>query len=231
MGVAAVSPRQIRLVLGAVAAVAASLAIAGTYASWSSTKSTTGSLSVASSFLPVFTPNSLPDLPTSGVTYATSSSGATVSFTPPTAADAHGSGLTVTCNHHSGDTFPIGSTTTTCSATAPGNWTDSRSFAVSVNPHAIVTPAGPISLNHLSPSTVTLDGSGSVVDGSATYQWTCSATGLISCTTVMAAATGATTNTLGVPSTVLVATGSLSLTLTITDHSKTDTQTVVVNLT
>ena len=228
---ASMSSRCIRLLLGAVAAVAVALAVSGTYASWSTTKSTTGSLSVASSFLPVFTPNLLPDLPTSGVILATSSSGATVSFTPPTATDAHGNSLTVTCNHNSGDTFAIGSTAVSCSATAPGNHTDSRTFAVNVNPHAIVSPSGPVSINHLSPSTVTLDGSGSVVDGGAAYQWTCNATGLISCTTVMAVATGATSNTLSLPASVLVTTGSLSLTLTITDHSETNTQTVAVNLT
>ncbi len=49
---------------------------------------------------------------------ATSAAGAAVTFTTPTASDEEGS-VAVTCDHASGDTFPVGTTTVTCTATDP----------------------------------------------------------------------------------------------------------------
>ncbi len=49
---------------------------------------------------------------------ATSAAGAAVTFTTPTASDEEVS-VAVTCDHASGDTFPVGTTTVTCTATDP----------------------------------------------------------------------------------------------------------------
>jgi uncharacterized repeat protein (TIGR01451 family) len=49
---------------------------------------------------------------------ATSAAGAAVTFTTPTASDEEGP-VAVTCDHASGDTFPVGTTTVTCTATDP----------------------------------------------------------------------------------------------------------------
>ena len=51
------------------------------------------------------------------VAYATSTRGARVSYTPPTAADAAGNARPVTCTPPSGSWFAPGKTTVTCSAT------------------------------------------------------------------------------------------------------------------
>ena len=49
---------------------------------------------------------------------ATSAAGAAITFTTPTASDEEGP-VAVTCDHASGDTFPVGTTTVTCTATDP----------------------------------------------------------------------------------------------------------------
>jgi len=48
---------------------------------------------------------------------ATSSAGAAVTFTKPSASDEGSETPSVSCDHASGDTFPLGSTTVTCTAT------------------------------------------------------------------------------------------------------------------
>jgi hypothetical protein len=65
---------------------------------------------------------------------ATSAAGAAVSFTPPTAVDEDSPVPVVTCDHASGATFPVGTTTVTCSATDADDTpsTVSGSFTVSV---------------------------------------------------------------------------------------------------
>ncbi|HSO93350.1 MAG TPA: Ig-like domain repeat protein, partial [Candidatus Dormibacteraeota bacterium] len=64
---------------------------------------------------------------------ATSSAGAVVTFTPPSASDEE-TPLAVICDHASGSTFPIGSTTVTCTATSGDDTpsTVSQSFTVTV---------------------------------------------------------------------------------------------------
>ena len=62
-----------------------------------------------------------------------SSSTATVTWTPPTASDNANEGVTLTSDHDPGDTFPIGTTPVTYTATDPyGNMaTDSFNAIVS----------------------------------------------------------------------------------------------------
>jgi hypothetical protein len=68
------------------------------------------------------------------ITDATSSAGATVSYTAPTAADEEGP-PPVECDQASGSTFPIGTTTVTCTVTDPDDTpgTVSASFTVTVS--------------------------------------------------------------------------------------------------
>jgi hypothetical protein len=64
---------------------------------------------------------------------ATSAAGATVTFEEPTASDT-GSGLaTLSCSHASGDTFPIGTTTVTCTAEDTAGNEATATFTVTVN--------------------------------------------------------------------------------------------------
>ena len=65
---------------------------------------------------------------------ATSPSGATVTYVPPVAVDEDATVPTVTCDHASGATYPIGTTTVTCSVSDPDdlNGTQSASFTVHV---------------------------------------------------------------------------------------------------
>ena len=63
---------------------------------------------------------------------ATGPDGATVSWPVPTATDDVDDSVTVNCNKTSGDTFPLGTTTVTCSATDAAGNTASDSFAVTV---------------------------------------------------------------------------------------------------
>ena len=58
----------------------------------------------------------LTGVPSNITTNATGPSGAAVSYTPPTATDGTNAAPSVTCDHASGSTFPIGVTTVTCSA-------------------------------------------------------------------------------------------------------------------
>jgi hypothetical protein len=69
---------------------------------------------------------------------ATNPSGASVTFTAPTASDNVAGTVLVTCDANSGDTFPIGTTTVTCDATDGIN-PISASFSITINP---TTPLG-----------------------------------------------------------------------------------------
>jgi len=72
-------------------------------------------------------------VPTVLDTEATSSSGAVVSYAPPTATDLVDGSDVVTCNYNSGDTFALGTTTVTCNATdAAGNAAIPVTFRVNV---------------------------------------------------------------------------------------------------
>ena len=55
---------------------------------------------------------------------------ATVTWTPPTTSDNAGEGETVTSDHSPGDTFPIGTTTVTYTATDPYGNSATTSFDV-----------------------------------------------------------------------------------------------------
>jgi hypothetical protein len=86
---------------------------------------------------PFGTPPTL-DLPDDITQNATSSSGATVTYTAPTATDVEDGPITPKCTSaptselESGDTFPIGTTTVTCTATDSHNNTATASFKVNV---------------------------------------------------------------------------------------------------
>jgi HYR domain-containing protein len=76
-----------------------------------------------------------PALTTPGDVFATSTTGlgVPVSYTEPTATDLVDGGVPTSCSHHSGDTFPVGTTPVNCSAT------DSRSNSRSASFNVIVT--------------------------------------------------------------------------------------------
>jgi hypothetical protein len=56
-----------------------------------------------------------------------------VNYTEPTATDLVDGAVTPVCSHHSGDTFPLGTTTVNCSATDLHSNTGTASFSVTVN--------------------------------------------------------------------------------------------------
>ena len=70
--------------------------------------------------------------------------GTAVSYGPVTATDTVDGTLTPTCNHASGSTFPIGSTTVTCSATDAHSNTGQASFTVTVTLAAVVDTTPPV---------------------------------------------------------------------------------------
>src|SRR5439155_4231730 len=71
-------------------------------------------------------------MPSSFSTEAVSSSGASVSYSPPTATDDTDPSPTVSCSPTSGSSFPLGQTTVTCTATDASNNSTSESFTVTV---------------------------------------------------------------------------------------------------
>lgn len=72
-------------------------------------------------------------------------SGAVVSYTPPTGADEDGSVVSVTCDHAPGSTFPIGTTTVTCSVSDSDDTPSTRTaaFRVIVNDTDLALTAVP----------------------------------------------------------------------------------------
>lgn len=71
-------------------------------------------------------------LPADSTSEATGPTGAAVTYAPPTATDAVDGTRPVTCAPASGATFPLGSTTVTCTATDTSENTASSSFTVEV---------------------------------------------------------------------------------------------------
>jgi len=72
---------------------------------------------------------------------STSHEGAAVTFTPPTATDEGTETPSVNCDHNSGDTFPIGTTKVTCTATdAEDSNSPSNFFNVTVNDNDLTLP-------------------------------------------------------------------------------------------
>jgi hypothetical protein len=78
----------------------------------------------------------LANVPANMTVAVTSPNGAIVNYTPPTATDEAGetTAPTVSCDHPSGSTFPVGTTTVTCSASDPDdvNSPVTATFTVSV---------------------------------------------------------------------------------------------------
>jgi hypothetical protein len=79
---------------------------------------------------PAVTVPVMSNVPPNQVIEATSGQGAVATFTTPTASDQQGS-LSVTCTHQSGSTFPLGTTTVSCSATNSAG-TTTQSFTITV---------------------------------------------------------------------------------------------------
>jgi hypothetical protein len=73
-------------------------------------------------------------VPANITTAATSASGAVVTYTA-TANDAQDGPLPPTCSPSSGSTFPVGTTTVTCTATDSGGLTGTATFTVTVTPY------------------------------------------------------------------------------------------------
>jgi len=95
-------------------------------------------------------------VPPDGAVDATSPSGAVVNYSLPTAVDEDATAPTVTCRPAPGSTFPIGTTTVTCTATDPDDTpsTISTSFRITVNDTdlALVGVPGPITVVVAAPS-------------------------------------------------------------------------------
>jgi hypothetical protein len=90
------------------------------------------------------TPPTLSGVPANITIEATGPSGAAVTFTKPTANDLVDGPVPVTCDHSSGSTFPLGTTTVTCTATDSHGNSKSASFTVTVRdttPPSITVPA------------------------------------------------------------------------------------------
>ncbi|MGD0196567.1 MAG: HYR domain-containing protein [Solirubrobacteraceae bacterium] len=90
------------------------------------------------------TPPTITGVPSAVTATATSSAGATVSYTSPTASDIVYGAVSVNCSPASGSTFPIGTTTVSCSATDGAANTAAATFTVSVvdtTPPVILAPA------------------------------------------------------------------------------------------
>ena len=145
---------------------------------------------------------------------ATSPAGAAATFADATADDIVDGPLAATCDHLSGDTFPVGSTTVTCSATdAEGN-TGTASFTVTVTDTTapVVSPPADVTVEATSPAgaaatfvdATALD----IVDGpvAATCDHLSGETFPIGVTTVTCSATDAHGNS-----------GTASFTVTVTD--------------
>lgn len=98
----------------------------------------------------------LAGLPADFSVTTTSPSGAVVSYAPPTAVDEDASSPAVSCSPASGSTFPLGTTTVTCTASDPDDspGTASATFRVTVNDNDLAfsgVPSGG-SVNATSPS-------------------------------------------------------------------------------
>jgi len=99
------------------------------------------------------------------VTADTSYCGAVVSWIAPTATD--NCSVVVTSTHNPGDTFTVGTTTVTYTATDAAGLTDQCSFDITVDPPALPSISGPASVCNLTTASY------AVTDpGSHTFLWT-----------------------------------------------------------
>ncbi|HZC06154.1 MAG TPA: HYR domain-containing protein, partial [Ktedonobacterales bacterium] len=111
--------------------------------------------------------------PTDITVEATGPSGATVTYTPPTATDLVSGSVPVTCAPTSGSTFPLGSTTVTCKATDGAGNTATTTFTVKVKDTTapVVTLPGAITAEATGPTGAAVTYSASaydLVDGAVT---------------------------------------------------------------
>ena len=85
---------------------------------------------------------------------ATGPAGAVATFADATADDIVDGPLAATCDHLSGDTFPVGITTVTCSATDAHGNTGTASFTVTVTDLTapVVTPPADVTVEATSPA-------------------------------------------------------------------------------
>jgi len=93
--------------------------------------------------------------------------GTAVSYGSVTAVDTVDGALTPTCDHASGSTFPVGTTTVTCSATDAHSNTGQGSFTVTVTLAAVVDTTPPVVTVPASFAVAAPDPSGAVVTYSA----------------------------------------------------------------
>ncbi len=100
---------------------------------------------------------------------ATGSSGAVVTYTEPTAVDNVSSPVTPSCDHSSGETFPVGVTTVSCSASDAIPNTAYASFTVTVQDTTPPTVS-------VAPATQTLEATGA---GGAAASFTVSASDIV----------------------------------------------------
>jgi large repetitive protein len=117
-----------------------------TSVSCTATDAGTGETSTASANVNVkdTTPPSI-TVPGSKTAEATGPSGASVGFSGLSASDTVSGGITPSCNHGSGSTFPLGTTTVNCTATDGSGNSASGSFTVKVQdttPPVINVPGG-----------------------------------------------------------------------------------------
>jgi sugar lactone lactonase YvrE len=103
------------------------------------------------------TPPVISGVPADITVDATSASGAVVTFASPTASDNVDGPVPVSCSPASGSTFPIGTTTVTCTATDAAGNTSTATFTVTVNPSAVDTTPPVISGV---PADITVDAAG-----------------------------------------------------------------------
>lgn len=99
-----------------------------------------GSTSRIMSFTVTVTPPSvdtdppvISNVPSDITATATSASGAVVAFATPTGLDTVDGPVLVSCDHRSGETFPIGTTTVTCSAADGHRNTATATFSITVD--------------------------------------------------------------------------------------------------
>lgn len=91
------------------------------------TATATATYTIVDTTAPVLT------VPADQAATATSADGATVTYTAPSALDTVDGDVTPDCNHSSGETFPLGLTTVTCTATdIEGNESAAKAFKVNV---------------------------------------------------------------------------------------------------
>jgi hypothetical protein len=133
---------------------------------------------------------------------ATSASGAVVTYPTPTATDNIDGAVPVSCTPASGLTYPIGTTTVTCTATDAAGNTATKTFKVTVTRIPTALTAGTIIGSLVSNASATLTANGAPLAGK-TVTFTAGGTTLCSATTNGAGVAKCTYSTLKLLNTVL----------------------------